>query len=144
MIHEDMTDFAAALPRFGALAGLDLGTKTIGVAVSDGMRGVASPITTIRRTKFTQDAQALLCPRPGVAAAADRDDGGPLVGHGHRQLRRGAFHRGDLKPSSPGPHGCHGGQKGSACHVAAAGDDQDRPALVLVARSNRWQRMLLQ
>ena len=60
MIHEDMTDFAAALPRFGALAGLDLGTKTIGVAVSDGMRGVASPITTIRRTKFTQDAQALL------------------------------------------------------------------------------------
>ena len=49
MIHEDMTDFAAALPRFGALAGLDLGTKTIGVAVSDGMRGVASPITTIRR-----------------------------------------------------------------------------------------------
>ena len=60
MIHEDMTDFAASLPRFGALAGLDLGTKTIGVAVSDGMRGVASPITTIRRTKFTQDAQALL------------------------------------------------------------------------------------
>ena len=45
MIHEDMTDFAGALPRFGALAGLDLGTKTIGVAVSDGMRGVASPIT---------------------------------------------------------------------------------------------------
>ncbi|WP_265499329.1 Holliday junction resolvase RuvX [Paracoccus beibuensis] len=60
MIHEDMIEFAAALPRFGALAGLDLGTKTIGVAVSDGMRQVASPITVIRRQKFTLDAAALL------------------------------------------------------------------------------------
>ena len=74
MIHEDMTDFAAALPRFGALAGLDLGTKTIGVAVSDGMRGVASPITTIRRTKFTQDAQALL------TLIADRGLAGLVLG----------------------------------------------------------------
>ena len=74
MIHEDMTDFAAALPRFGALAGLDLGTKTIGVAVSDGMRGVASPITTIRRTKFTQDAQALL------TLIADRGLSGLVLG----------------------------------------------------------------
>ena len=69
-----MTDFAAALPRFGALAGLDLGTKTIGVAVSDGMRGVASPITTIRRTKFTQDAQALL------TLIADRGLAGLVLG----------------------------------------------------------------
>ena len=74
MIHEEMTDFAAALPRFGALAGLDLGTKTIGVAVSDGMRGVASPLTTIRRTKFTQDAQALL------ALIAERGLAGLVVG----------------------------------------------------------------
>lgn len=44
----------------GALAGLDLGTKTIGVAVSDSLRQVATPITTIRRVKFTQDAAALL------------------------------------------------------------------------------------
>ncbi|TGN53039.1 Holliday junction resolvase RuvX [Paracoccus liaowanqingii] len=66
MIHEDMIDFATALPRHGALAGLDLGTKTIGVAVSDGMRQVASPITVIRRAKFTLDAQALL------AVATDR------------------------------------------------------------------------
>ena len=69
-----MTDFAGALPRFGALAGLDLGTKTIGVAVSDGMRGVASPITTIRRTKFTQDAQALL------TLIADRGLAGLVLG----------------------------------------------------------------
>lgn len=74
MIHEEMTDFAAALPRFGALAGLDLGTKTIGVAVSDGMRGVASPLTTIRRTKFTQDAQALL------ALIAERGLAGLVLG----------------------------------------------------------------
>ncbi|HWL55512.1 MAG TPA: Holliday junction resolvase RuvX [Paracoccus sp. (in: a-proteobacteria)] len=60
MICETMEEFAAALPRTGAVAGLDLGTKTIGVAVSDGLRSVASPITVIRRTKFTADAQALL------------------------------------------------------------------------------------
>jgi len=60
MICETMEEFATALPRTGAVAGLDLGTKTIGVAVSDGLRSVASPITVIRRTKFTADAQALL------------------------------------------------------------------------------------
>ena len=59
MIHERIEDFAAALPRLGALAGLDLGTKTIGVAVTDTMRGVASPLSTIRRSKFTADAGAL-------------------------------------------------------------------------------------
>ena len=45
MICAAIEDFAAALPRAGAIAGLDLGTKTIGVAVSDGLRGVASPLT---------------------------------------------------------------------------------------------------
>jgi len=50
------------------LAGLDLGTKTIGIAVSDlGLR-IATPFTTIRRTKFGQDAQTLLalCAREKV------------------------------------------------------------------------------
>ena len=60
MIAEAFEDFAAALPRAGAIAGIDLGTKTIGVAVSDGMRSVATPLETIRRRKFTQDAEALL------------------------------------------------------------------------------------
>ncbi len=55
-----MEGFAAALPQTGALAGLDLGTKTIGVAVSDGMRSVATPLETIRRSKFTEDAARLL------------------------------------------------------------------------------------
>ncbi len=60
MIHEDATAFAATLPRMQPVAGLDLGTKTIGVAVSDLMLGVATPLLTIRREKFTQDAEQLL------------------------------------------------------------------------------------
>lgn len=59
-IHDDIAAFAAALPRTGALAGLDLGTKTIGVAISDGLRNVATPVLTIRREKFTLDAETLL------------------------------------------------------------------------------------
>ncbi|TDQ56441.1 putative Holliday junction resolvase [Phaeovulum veldkampii DSM 11550] len=65
---------AAALPRAGALAGLDLGTKTIGVAVSDGLRRVASPLSTIRREKFTLDAAALL------KIVAERDLKGIVLG----------------------------------------------------------------
>ena len=60
MICPTIEDLAAALPPLGALAGLDLGTKTIGVAVSDGLRQVASPLSVIRRAKFTLDASALL------------------------------------------------------------------------------------
>lgn len=49
-----------SLPPTGKLLGLDLGTKTIGVAISDGMRYSATPLLTIRRQKFTADADALL------------------------------------------------------------------------------------
>lgn len=49
----------AKLPP-GRLLGLDLGTKTIGVAVSDVTRAIASPLVTIKRTKFTADAAELL------------------------------------------------------------------------------------
>ncbi|MCJ8139621.1 Holliday junction resolvase RuvX [Falsirhodobacter halotolerans] len=52
--------FFNALPPHGAIAGLDFGDKTIGVAVSDLFRNVATPLQTIRRTKFTVDAEALL------------------------------------------------------------------------------------
>ncbi|RUS60621.1 Holliday junction resolvase RuvX [Pseudorhodobacter sp. E13] len=58
--HEAMEGFAAELPRMGALAGLDFGDKTIGVAISDRLRGVATPVLTIRRVKFTLDAEALI------------------------------------------------------------------------------------
>jgi putative Holliday junction resolvase len=51
---------ATSLPPSGKLLGLDLGTKTIGVAVSDGMRYSATPLETIQRTKFTADATRLL------------------------------------------------------------------------------------
>lgn len=60
MICGRIEDLAAALPPVGAIAGLDLGTKTIGVAVSDGLRQIASPLTVIRRVKFTADAAALM------------------------------------------------------------------------------------
>lgn len=48
------------LPNTGALFGLDLGTKTIGIAVSDGTQMIASPLETIRRKKFGVDAEKLL------------------------------------------------------------------------------------
>lgn len=60
MICDTAEAFAAALPPRRAIAGLDLGTKTIGVAVSDGLRSVATPLQTIARRKFTLDAAALL------------------------------------------------------------------------------------
>ncbi|KQB14400.1 Holliday junction resolvase RuvX [Rhodobacter capsulatus] len=60
MICTEISDFAGALPRVGALAGLDLGTKTIGVSVSDTLRGIATPLRTIRREKFTLDVADLM------------------------------------------------------------------------------------
>lgn len=47
------------MPRGAPLVGLDLGERTIGVAVSDGLWMIASALETIRRTKFTDDATAL-------------------------------------------------------------------------------------
>ncbi|MDW4497046.1 Holliday junction resolvase RuvX [Sulfitobacter sp. D35] len=59
MIHEDTGAFLDALPPMQAIAGLDFGTRTIGVAVSDTLLSVASPLETIRRRKFGQDAERL-------------------------------------------------------------------------------------
>jgi len=55
----DIEDFAAALPQYAPIVGLDPGEKTIGVAVSDVTRTVASPLALIEKTKFTKDAEAL-------------------------------------------------------------------------------------
>ncbi len=55
-----LVEAAAHFPERGALIGLDLGTKTIGVAVSDPDRKVATGVTTIARTNFTADANKLL------------------------------------------------------------------------------------
>ena len=60
MIHEEVSAFANAIQPEHSLIGLDLGTKTIGVAVSDTILSVATPIKTIRRKKFSIDAELLL------------------------------------------------------------------------------------
>ncbi len=74
MIFDDIVEFSNALPSRAALIGLDLGEKTIGVAVSDGFRSVASPIETIRRKKFSSDAKAL------IEIMAERQIGGIILG----------------------------------------------------------------
>ena len=73
-ILADPAAFAAALPPRRALMGLDLGTRTIGVAVSDTFRRVATPLETIRRTRFGADAARLL------ALAGGRSAGGFVIG----------------------------------------------------------------
>jgi putative Holliday junction resolvase len=73
-VHDDFAGFAAALAPMRAIAGLDLGDKTIGVAVSDGLWSVASPLETVRRRKFGLDAARLL------DIAAHRGLGGFLLG----------------------------------------------------------------
>lgn len=64
---------ATIVPR-ARLLGLDLGTKTIGLAVSDSAFTVASPLQTIRRTKFTADAAQLL------QIIAEKQVGGLVLG----------------------------------------------------------------
>ncbi len=63
-------DLLADLPQTARIMGLDVGTKTIGLALSDTTRSIASPLETIRRTKFTADAAALvrLADKHGAAA----------------------------------------------------------------------------
>ena len=55
----DLADLSDACPPNTAWMGLDLGEKTIGVAVSDGGRIIASPLELIRKTKFTAEAERL-------------------------------------------------------------------------------------
>lgn len=69
-----LVDAAAHWPARGALIGLDLGTKTIGVAASDPDRRLATGVETIRRTAFTADAARLL------ALAAERRAIGFVLG----------------------------------------------------------------
>jgi putative Holliday junction resolvase len=59
VITPSLREFAAALPNGGALAGLDVGTKTIGLALCDAGWSFAGPAETIRRSKFTRDLSAL-------------------------------------------------------------------------------------
>lgn len=56
----ELKDIKTDLKRGQRLLGLDLGSKTIGLALSDTLLSVASPLETIRRTKFTKDAMRLI------------------------------------------------------------------------------------
>lgn len=67
-------DLKAALPAKARLMGLDLGEKTIGLALSDTRLMIASPYETIKRTKFTADARTLL------GKAAKEGVGGLVLG----------------------------------------------------------------
>jgi putative holliday junction resolvase len=68
MVSQDIRAFAEASRGGARLIGVDLGTKTIGLALSDVQRRIASPLETIRRVKFTPDAGRLrdLCLKHGV------------------------------------------------------------------------------
>jgi putative Holliday junction resolvase len=69
-----LPELAPLLPSRGALIGLDLGTKTIGVAVSDPDRRLATTVETVRRTKFSADAGRL------IALARERKTVGVVLG----------------------------------------------------------------
>ncbi|MEX2643070.1 MAG: Holliday junction resolvase RuvX [Acetobacterales bacterium] len=70
MTIRNITDLRDSLPPGGRLMGLDVGRKTIGMALSDTTRTVATAFNTIRRTKFGDDAETLrrLVAEYGVAA----------------------------------------------------------------------------
>jgi putative Holliday junction resolvase len=69
-----LEDLPALLAKDARLIGLDLGEKTIGLALSDVNKTIASPLLTIARTKFRADAEQLL------ALAAEHGAGGFVVG----------------------------------------------------------------
>jgi putative Holliday junction resolvase len=69
-----LADAAAVLPPRGVLMGLDLGTKTIGVAACDPDRRVAAPVETISRKRFNLDAARIL------ELAAERRAAGLVLG----------------------------------------------------------------
>lgn len=72
MIHDTLEAFANTAPPMRGLMGLDLGTKTIGVALSDRLLNSATALETIKRRKFTLDADAL-------RALADQHELGGLI-----------------------------------------------------------------
>lgn len=57
---QPLDEFAAALPRGARLIGIDVGTKTLGLALSDATRSIASGLVTLRRSRLTEDLRQLL------------------------------------------------------------------------------------
>ena len=74
MIAETIEDWLPHVPAGRAIAGLDLGTQTIGVGLSDRLWSVATPLETIKRKKFTKDAETL------IALLIRREAGGIILG----------------------------------------------------------------
>ena len=70
----DLLELESVLPARAPIVGLDLGENTIGVAVSDISRSIASPLSLIRKVKFTQDAEVLF------AQMASREAAGVVIG----------------------------------------------------------------
>ena len=66
----DIADLPGRLGRHDRLLGLDLGTKTIGIAVSDVERRFAGPVVTLRRTRFSQDAAAVIAQARSLGTVA--------------------------------------------------------------------------
>jgi putative holliday junction resolvase len=64
-----LEDLASTLPHAAPLIGLDLGTRNIGIAVSDRLRTVATARSVLRRTRFQADARSLIDLAAGEAAA---------------------------------------------------------------------------
>ena len=104
MNRDEITAFADASAGAPRLMGLDLGTKTIGLALSDVGRQIASPLETIRRVKFTPDAGRI------VTLCATHAVGGLVIGlplnmdgsEGPRAQSSRSFAR-NLKPLLPLP-----------------------------------------
>ncbi len=69
-----ITELPALLPAASRLLGLDVGTKTIGLAIADESRTVATPLATIARTRLQRDLDRLL------AVVSERSVGGFVVG----------------------------------------------------------------
>lgn len=71
---DEIAGFAACLPAVARLIGIDTGTKTLGLALSDVTRMIATPLETIRRSRFAKDSGRLL------ELAAEHGVGGFVVG----------------------------------------------------------------
>jgi putative Holliday junction resolvase len=72
--HRELGDFAAVLAHGARVMGLDVGSKTLGLALSDATRSIASALVTLRRTRLNEDLRQLL------DLAASHDVGGFVVG----------------------------------------------------------------
>ena len=73
-VFEQLPEFAAGLKPDTPLIGLDLGTKTIGIAASDPACSMAMPVETLKRSKFTADSERLM------QIASERKAGGFVLG----------------------------------------------------------------